>query len=200
MANNGRGNRVQFEAHLRIVPERGEGKRFEIHRSRQAQAHLVHRDLVANFANGNIAQPGGGQSWGIGEIDGDQTAWGFSSHVNGAAVKPQFGETPDTITVVGFFDHTSATAGTANDTIPYNEKQIIHSGTTHTRSSQSGPAAGAPGWNDEYNPSGPGRQVVFALKEDLEAAITSIPVEILWIEVMGVRWGQGGHHFPLTGT
>ena len=53
-----RGNRVQFEAHLRIVPERGDGKRFEIHRSRQKFAHLIHRDLIENFSTGNIAEPG----------------------------------------------------------------------------------------------------------------------------------------------
>ncbi len=198
MPNNGRGNRIQFEAHLRIVPERGEGKRFEIQRSRQKIAHLVHRDLIDNFATGNIALPGGGQAWGIGDIAGDDSA--FSNQVNGTAVKPQFGETPDIVTIVGFFDHTTAVVGSDSDTIPYGERPIIHSGSTHTQSSQFGPAAGAPGWDSDTEPSSAARQIVFALKDDLETAITSITVEILSLEVMGIKWGQGGYTFPLTGT
>ena len=161
---DGRGNRFPFVAYFKITPERGDGKRFEAHRSRQKMAHLVYRDLDDNFTTGNVAEPGGGQHWGFG---GDASS--FSMQQDSAAVKPQFGESPATVTVVGFFEP----AVLPDDAlIPYQEKQIIHSGTTHNRTSQSGPAAGAPGWESpSYEPSAANRSLVASLKTDLEAAI-----------------------------
>jgi hypothetical protein len=186
---DGRGNRFPFTVHFKIVPERGDGKRFEAQRSRQRFANLIHTDLVENFTTGNIAEPGGGQHWGIG---GDASS--SSMQRNSAAVKPQFGESPSTVTVVGFYEPDPLPA---DPLTPYQEKQIIHSGTTHNQTSQSGPAAGAPGWEPSYEPSAANRTLVSSLKTDLEAAISSVTIETMTIELQGIKWGRGGYHFPL---
>lgn len=186
MANN-----IPFVAHARIVPNRGNGKRFEIHRSRQKIAATIYEELLENFTDGNIAQPGGGQtdSLALNNI-GSSDLSSFSNTTNGVAVKPQFGEQPDLVTIVGFYDGLVGTGGVDIVPVPYGEKKIIHANECIT-----GPASGAPGWNNDTNPSSSHRSIVSNLKSALESSVTSLTLNIVSMEVQGVKWGWGGHHF-----
>jgi len=182
-------NRVPFKAYFKIVPNRGSGKRFEIHRSREQISNRVWNDLNDTLEDSmneptdagtssmmNFAVPGGGVQWSLAEDTG-------SKLMNGVALKPQFGEFPETLTVVGFYD--------SDNVVPYREKQLISAGRTWT-----GPATGAPGYSDNTEPSDGNRADAVALKAALEAAITSVSVEVIRLEVCGVAYGHGGFHFP----
>jgi len=183
-------NRVPFTAYFRMVPERGEGKRFEIWRSRERIARLVWLDLntvledsmpynAAGTTGGvNFAVPGGTITWSLAQ-DADSN----SSSMNAVAFRPQFGEFPDQLTVVGFVDQ--------DDTTPYGEKLLISGGRVW-----SGPAAGAPGVTVGTMPTAANQAAAAALKTLLEAAITSVPVEMIRLEINGVAYGRGAIHFP----
>lgn len=172
-------NMVPFTAYAKIVPERGDGKRWELRRSRERIAYLVHNDLVNNLTVGNIAHPGGDGVWGLAE-----DASSLSLDINTVAVKPQMGQDPDLVTIVGFYDGDAAK-------VPYSEISVIHAGETRT-----GPLAGAPGWRADLGPSANSVVEVKALKTALTAAITSVSIEIVRIEIAGVIYGRGGFHFP----
>lgn len=172
-------NRVPFTAYMKITPERGDGKRWEIQRGRERLAYQIATDLAASFSDGNMALPGSSGEWGLAANGGS-----LSSLINISAVKPQFGEDPETVMIEGFY------AGDQN-ALPYGEATLIYAGESRT-----GPASGAPGWNANYAPSAACLTQVKALKTALEAAITSVTVEITKIDYSGVSFGQGGHHFP----
>lgn len=184
-------NRVPFTAYFKIVPDRGSGKRFEIQRSRERIAHLVWRDLNdvmenALVENGgtaphvaNFAAPGGSITWMLATADADS----LSTSMSAVSVKPQFGEFPDTLTVVGFYE--------SDFTLPYKEMSLISAGRVWK-----GPASGAHGWTPSTSPSSDVSTAAVALKAALEAAIISVPVEMIKLEIDGVKFGQGGHHFP----
>lgn len=182
-------NKIPFKAYFRVVPERGSGKRFEIHRSRERMAHLVWYDLNENLENAmevggsssggiNFAVPGGSIEWqlSIGEL---------SQLMKAVAFKPQFGEAPETLTIVGFYDSDSK--------VPYNEKMLISGNEVWN-----GPATGTPAWDASTSPNSDNRTQATALKIALENAITSVPVEMIKLEVNGVVYGRGGLHFPLS--
>ena len=186
-------NRVPFTAYLRFVPERGEGKRFEIQRSRERFAYLVWHDLNDVLENArqsnttgtgttaemaNFAVPGGSITWSLAASEHS-----LGTTMEGVAMKPQFGQFPDTLTVIGFFERDVA--------LPYREKQLISAGRVWN-----GPASGAPGYSDNTEPSADNRAAVLAVKDAIEGAITSVPVEVIKIEVSGVSYGRGGLHFP----
>jgi len=186
-------NRVPFTAYFRIVPERGEGKRFEIQRSRERLAHLVWRDLNEVLENAmqsnttgtgtsaemaNFAVPGGTITW---TLAASADSLGMS--MRAVAVKPQFGEFPDTLTVIGFFER--------DVSVPYREKQLISAGRVWK-----GPASGAPGFDFSTEPSDANRADTLIIKEALEGAITNAPVELIKLEVSGVSYGRGSIHFP----
>lgn len=189
-------NQLPFTAYMRIVPERGSGKRFEIHRSRQRFARLVHENLEDNFTTGNVAEPGGGQTQSV-AIDGLESTdnSSFSNQANAVAVVPQFGESPDTLIITGFYDGTAVTSDPKLRNTPYGEKKVIHSGGVFGQST-SGPAAGAPNWNDDTAPTTTQFDLVRQLKADLEAAVVDATIEVIKIQLQGVHYGHGGHHFP----
>ena len=185
-------NKVPFVAYFRIVPERGSGKRFEIWRSREKLAHLIWRDLndilestpegtpVGTEADevANFAAPGGSVTWGLAADE-----YSLANTMSAVAVKPQFGEFPDTATVVGFYN--------SETVVPYAEKTLISGGRVVT-----GPAAGAPGWDPSTDPNAANQAAAKSLKTALESAITSVDAEMIKLEINGVVYGQGGRHFP----
>ena len=184
-------NTVPFTAYFRMVPERGEGKRFEIWRSRERIARLVWLDLNTvledsvpfnsagdTAGTANFAVPGGTITWSLAQ-DADSN----SSSMNAVAFKPQFGESPDQLTVVGFVEQ--------DDTVPYGEKQLISGGRVWN-----GPAAGAPGVTISTMPTTANQAAAAALKALLEASIISVPVEMIKLEINGVAYGRGAIHFP----
>jgi len=186
-------NRVPFTAYFKIVPERGSGKRFEIQRSRERFARLVWNDLNTNLENAipgagtglgttvgaNFTVPGGSIHWGLAASDSS-----LSSNMGAVAVKPQFGESPDTLTVVGFYE--------GSNVIPYSEKQLISGGRVWN-----GPATGTPAYTISTEPNAANRSAARALKTALEGAIESVEVEMIKLEINGVKYGRGGLHFPL---
>lgn len=171
-------NKVPFIIYARITVDRANGKREEIKRARERVAHLVYQDLVDNFSAGNVASPGGSGDWGLAA---DSTS--LSTLVNIVAVKPQFGQFPDTVTIVGFYN--------ATPTVPYPQITLIHAGESRT-----GPAVGAPGWRADLEPTASSRTQVKALKTAIEAAVDSVPIEITKIDINGIIYGQDGYHFP----
>ena len=173
MANN-----IPFTAYLKIVPDRGNGKRFEIWRSREKMAALVNEDL-ASFLTGNVAMPGGSITWSLASNEDS-----LSTSVDAVASKPAFGEFPDTLTVVGFYSDAN--------TVPFAEHTII----SHNQV-LSGPTTGNAASHPNVLPNAGNVAAIKALKTDLENAITSVTAEVIKIEVNGVAYGQGGYHFPL---
>jgi len=190
--------RIPFTAYMKIIPDRGSGKRFEAWRSLQQIAHLIHRDLNENLSTANIAEPGGsGENWGlapgIGTDDASEEAarGSMSKLIEIVAVKPSFGDQPDMVTIVGFNNVADSAANRAK---PYPEKTIIHAGET-----VSGHAAGAPGWrrDNSLNPTANTDSLVKTFKSDLEAAITNVSAETIKMNYSGILYGRGGHNFPV---
>ena len=175
-------NSIPFTAYFRIVPDRGTGKRFEVQRSRERIASLVYQDLENNFNNGNIALPGGSV--------GSATALGLANSINAVAVKPQFGESPDTLTVVGFYDSPYDDTNPGQH-LPYGDMTIISHNSVIT-----GPGTGTGARALGATPSSGNLQDAAAIKIELEAAITSVPVQLIKLEVAGQVYGHGGIHFP----
>jgi hypothetical protein len=185
-------NRVPFTAYFRVVPERGSGKRFEIWRGRERLAQLVWRDLNAVLENAmnlsntatdpeaNFAVPGGIITWGLA---GAEATGSNSMSMNAVAYKPQFGEFPDQLTVVGFIEQ--------DDVVPYQEKQLISGGRVWN-----GPATGTPAYSANTEPNAANQLAAAELKAILESAITSAAVETIKLEINGVTYGRGGLHFP----
>lgn len=173
-------NRVPFTAYFKIVPDRGNGKRFEIQRSRERIARLIWGDIEAAGPTINQALPGGGITWGLAS-----SADSLSDMMQAVAVKPQFGEFPDTATLVGFYEMPSA------DFIPYKQMTLISGGAVHT-----GPATGARGYHPSTEPSTDCDDLAKALRTALVGAITSVTVDLIKLEVAGVTYGHGGRHFP----
>jgi len=191
-------NRIPFFAYFRIVPERGEGKRFEIDRSRHRISHLVWKDLNDNLEDSiilgdaspstdtgaNFAAPGGGMHWGIASgSTGYNESTAIANTVPGVAVKPQFGEFPDVLTVIGFYEK--------DIHVPYREKRIISVNKTWD-----GPASGARAFSDNTSPTSDNENVASDLKNKLENAISSVNVNMIALDIGGVRYGYRGLHFP----
>lgn len=169
-------NKIPFTAYARVTPERGKGKRFEAIRSLERIAHLIYVDLVGHFA-GNTSSPGGDGTWGL--ISSTDS---LSQDSNIVAVKPQFGQDPDMVTIVGFYNGTGS--------VPYRENVLLHGGQY-----VSGPD-GASGVRVADVPSTTSVADVKALKTALEVAVTHASMTIIKIEVAGVTYGRGGFHFP----
>lgn len=168
-------NNIPFTAYAAIVPEVAKGKFGRI-RSRERIAHLIYTDLLATFS-GNIASPGGDGQWALAASPDS-----ISESVNIVAVKPQFGQDPDMVSIVGFYPGTGV--------VPYKPATILHDGQY-----VSGPV-GAPGWNSNFEPSAANVSDVIAIKSALEAAVVSTAMTIIEMVVAGVRYGRGGYHFP----
>lgn len=152
-----------FVAYIRVVPERGDGRRFVYYRDQEKIANRVEMDLLnADF---NIATP---------------VAW-----------TPQFQNAPARLTIVGFVE--KADQGSFESTAPDNrppvvpEVKIIHSGTVDgEKTSVMTPIQGTQSWGD--TPTAQNMADVADLKSALEAA--SPGIEVMYIQYQGVRYGQ----------
>jgi len=172
-------NRIPFVAYFKVVLEQTDGKRFEIWRSRQKMASLIYADLMANFEDtfGNLTLPGGSATWSAG-VDALSTLY------DSVAYKPQFGDSPDILTVVGFFNNDAV--------VPYkNTKPVIAGNEVWL-----GPATGAPGYAPFADPTTANDTVCNALRTAFDDSITSVIVELIRLEVNGVAYGREARHFP----
>ena len=173
-------NSIPFTARLRIFPDVGNGKRQELIRSRERISHLISLNLAESFG-GNIASPGGSGSWLF------ESPEGISNMIRIAAVTPQFGEFPDTVTIVGF------TNPTGSDDLAATLQPLT---VIHDNGYVAGSRSGSPGWTTSTQPSTALCNQVKELKTQLTSAIVAVDFEFLAIEVSGCRFGIGGFHFP----
>lgn len=167
-------DRIPFVVYAKITVEQGANKRFEIIRNREHLANLIYRDLIAATSI-NTVSPGGSGTWGL-----TSSHDSLSEDCPIVAVKPQFGQEPDIVTIVGFYN--------GNGVIPYQEKTVLHDGQY-----VSGPA-GVKG--SGLDPSSLSVVDVKALKAAIEAAVINVAIEIIKMDIAGVIYGHGGFHFP----
>lgn len=150
-----------FIVYVKVVPNRGFGRRFEYYRDTERLALKVERELVdAGF---NIATP---------------VAW-----------TPQFQNAPARLTIVGFVSRADSTSLTTDDNQnPMTPGvEIIHSGTIDgEKTAKMTPVNGTQTWGDP--PTSVNRSRVSALKSAIEAASTGI--DIIYIDYNGVKYGQ----------
>jgi hypothetical protein len=172
---------VPFVAHVRVVPARGYGKRFEYVRELQKLSVMVH-DALQEVTGVTLCHPGGGQAASMGDVESRAALGDFAS---GTGIKPQFGETPAQLMIAGFYESDAANAS------PWSSQQIIAHGTTYT---------GYRAHSADSMPTTAVNNEVKALKEALEAAITAaIPDtthSIFRLDYQGVTFGDRGFSFP----
>lgn len=170
---------VPFTAHVRVVPNRGFGKRFENIRDLQKIATQVYSELEAD-TDLALANPGGGQHQSFKGLGG------WSGTTNATAVKPQIGESPAQLMITGFLSSTN------NNNPVHPDKPVIHTGTY-----QEG-VGGDHGW--VANPTTTADGYATTLKTKIETAVNAILGATDWnifrLDVAGVVYGDGGYHFP----
>ncbi len=173
---------VPFVVHVKVVPQRGNGKRWEHIRSLQKLAVLAY-DAIDGLTGITLANPGGGQSQSMGDPNRRGALGGFA---RGTAVKPQIGEAPAQLMIAGFYESTTA------NTQVYADRTVFSGGTIYT-----GPGAHT---NDAVPVAGVQTEVK-ALKTALYNAIAAampdgIEFSIFRIDYAGVVYGDKGFHFP----
>lgn len=171
-------NNIPFTAYLRVVPDLGTGKRFEKRRSLERISADIYEDLK-DVADINLAMPG---SSGVSTSIVDDDSLSSLSDIN--AIRPQFGQFYNMITIIGFIKQTS-------NEYHYSEKQLLHAG-----ESVSGPASGAPGYSDSTEPSATAITVIKSLKSKIESVLPT-NAQLKKVSLNNIIWGEGGHHFPL---
>jgi hypothetical protein len=180
---------IPFTLHVKIVPDHGSGstdaklksKRFEYIRDMQKISSLMY-SAIDSITGLQVAQPGGGQHRSL--YGGDHNNSGLT---NGAAVKPQIGESPAQIMLTGFMS-TSAT-----NSIQYHSAIKRISGNEIYEGNVASPA--------ELNPLSALDTLVSTLKTNVvNAFISDLPSGIIYdvfrIEMAGVTYGDRGYHFP----
>lgn len=173
---------VPFTVHVRVVPRRGFGKRWEQIRDLQKLSVLAY-DEIAAITGVQVAIPGGGQAAQFSDIN---QRGGLGSYAQGTAVKPQIGESPAQFMLTGFYEASGANAQ------PWADHQRIMGGETFT-----GPGPHA----HDAVPTTAFTADVKALKTSLQAALTAaLPASVTWqifrIDFGGVTYGDKGFHFP----
>lgn len=174
---------VPFTIHIRVVPSRGNGKRFEYIRDLQKLAVLAY-EAITNINGVHVATPGGGQSQSMSDYKRRGALGGYAE---GVACKPQIGAAPAQLMITGFYE-----SAETNNNQQHTEIKRISGGTVY-----SGSAA-------HSNTAGPKTAVntdVSALKGDIEAALASgLPTdavyEVFRLDYAGVVYGDKGYHFP----
>lgn len=170
---------IPFTVHVRVVPDRGFGKRFENIRDLQKIATQVYSELDSD-ADLEIASPGGGQHQSFKGLGG------WSGATNAMAAKPQIGESPAQLMIAGFLSSTD------NNNPVHPDKPVIHTGDY-----QEG-VGGGHGWT--ANPTTAADGYATTIKGKVETAVTAILGSADWnvfrIDVAGIVYGDGGYHFP----
>lgn len=173
---------VPFTVHIRVVPNRGGGKRFEYLRDLQKLAVLAYQALT-NISGVQAATPGGGQSQSMGDYSRRGALGGFAQ---GTAAKPRIGAAPAQLMITGFYSSSTPNAPTHADTQRISGGEIYTGPVAH--SNTDGPVAGV---NTE----------VSVLKDEIEQALlTTLPdgavYEVFRLDYAGVVYGDKGYHFP----
>jgi hypothetical protein len=173
---------VPFVVHIRVVPHRGNGKRFEYYRDLQKLSALVY-DALINVSGIKVAVPGGGQNVSMGDVS---RRGALGSFARGTAVKPQMGEVPAQLMIAGFYTSSGANAQ------PWANKQLISGGTVYT-----GPGAHAQNATPTTTIDTEVKAVKTAIKNAVQSAVPSGTVfSIFRIDYAGIVYGDKGFHFP----
>lgn len=175
---------VPFIIHVRVVPDRGNGKRVEHIRALQKLAILAY-EAIEGINGVQPAIPGGGQASGFGDIDQRGGLGGFAA---GTAVKPQIGESPAQLMLAGFYESSGANAQI------YDDQTRFSGGETYT-----GPGAHP----HDAVPKAAVQTEVKTLKDAIEDALTATfpdgtDFSIFRIDYSGVVYGDRGFHFPVS--
>lgn len=173
---------VPFTVHIRVVPDRGTGKRFEYLRDLQKLAVLAYEALT-NVSGVQVATPGGGATQSLGDYNSRGGLGGFA---NATACKPQIGAAPAQLMITGFYESSTPNTPTHADIQRISGGEVYTGPVAH--SNTEGPAAGV---NTE----------VSALKSGIEQAlVATLPegatYEVFRIDYAGVVYGDKGYHFP----
>ncbi len=173
---------VPFTVHIRVVPDRGNGKRFEYLRDLQKLAVLAY-EAIRNIAGVNPAMPGGGHTQGLGDYNRRGGLGGFAQ---GAAAKPQIGAAPAQLMLTGFYESSLPNTPTHTDIQRFSGGEVYTGPAAH-------PSTGGPATSVNIE--------VADLKSDIEQALaTTMPAgavyEVFRIDYSGVVYGDKGHHFP----
>lgn len=195
-------DRIPFVAYIKVTPERGNGKREEIRHSRERMAWSIYQDLVTAGAFGSggdgdgitLAVPGGSVTLEL--IDNNSSV--PSSVGYAGAVSPQFGESPDTVKIVGFITISDGTYTDTADSSPYRTVSIIHCSADNSNATPStrvvtGPAGLIAGWKSTDGPTLQNNIAATLIKDMIESATST--GEIIGVEVKGVKYGRGGFSF-----
>jgi hypothetical protein len=185
---------IPFVVYIRIVPARGSGTREEVVHDRAKSAYFIYKDLEEYGGNTGdeaivLPLPGGSARFDINSDSLSTTSWG-------AAVKPQFGEAPDTVTIPGFVTLDDATYTDTYEDSPYQELSIIHSSVSHNaigNKTITGPGGAIPGWKALQGPTPQNNIAATVLKDTINTVIST--GEVIAVEIKGVRYGRGGFHF-----
>lgn len=172
---------VPFTAHVRVVPSRANGKRFEYIRDLQKIATQVFSELEKDMDLA-LAAPGGGQHQ---SFNGGGSGWGGMT--NGTGIKPQIGQSPAQLMITGFLS-----SDDKNNPVHQN-KPVIHTGTFEEG------VGGNQGWSS--NPTTVADAYVSSVKTKLETALTAVlgssaDWNVFSIDVAGIKYGNRGYHFP----
>jgi hypothetical protein len=172
---------VPFTVHVRVVPVRP-GKRFE-HLKDLSKLAVLAYEAIAGISGVNVSTPGGGQNIQLGDPN-RRSALG--SYAQGTAAKPQIGQAPAQLMLMGYYQSEAANSQT------YADQQRISGGEIYTGPGQH---------SNDAMPSTTLNAEVKALKTALEAALTSgLPAgaeySIFRLDYSGVVFGDKGFHFP----
>lgn len=171
-------HQMPFTVHLKIVPDRT-GRRFEQVRDLQKLGYFIYQALV-HEPTLNLALPGGGQALNQGQ---------WSDLVYGAAVKPQFGETPAQAQLTGFYLLPDTTP-----VAPQPQTQLICAGAWVT-----GPYNQTPYVTDP-DPliQGQVKALVTMIETLVNEGLPSHygPVEVFRLDYANITWGDRGRSFP----
>lgn len=172
---------IPFTIHIKIVPSRGIGKKFDYIRAMQKTATDIYEQVATN-SQIQLPIPGSGQ-----RLSDSGKHGGFSTLSNGMAAKPQIGQNPAQIMCTGFFNPTTDTKN-----IPTNPpRPLIHAGQYIVGEAGSSP------WNDNQNAMID--NYCRDIKSIFESAATSIDQQasIYKLEVAGITYGYKSRHFPV---
>jgi hypothetical protein len=173
---------VPFTVHIRVVPDRANGKRFEYIRDLQKLAVLAY-EVITNISGVQAATPGGSVTQSMGDYNRRGGLGGFA---NAAACKPQIGAAPAQLMLTGFYEVSGNNTPTHAEIKRFSGGEIYEGSVAH--SNTAGPTSTI---NTE----------VRALKTAIEAALASgLPdgavYEVFRLDYAGVIYGDKGYHFP----
>jgi hypothetical protein len=182
---------LPFTTYIRIVPQRGNGKRFEIQRSREKIATKIYNALIA-YSGGKmtitLVEPGGSATDAIYDLGP------FNTVNYAAAVKPQMGEFPDTVTVAGFCTLIDGGYTDFTDTPPYATATLISASADQSSTGAPAVVTGPPVSIPHWFPTSQNEYGANLLRAQIQSTIGSLGT-VYFLDFNGIKYGWGGKTF-----